>query len=33
LVAGYRVLRITWRQLTREPERVVALLAAALQVG
>jgi very-short-patch-repair endonuclease len=31
LVAGYRVLRITWRQLTRERERVVALLAAVLR--
>jgi very-short-patch-repair endonuclease len=30
LVAGYRVLRVTWRQLTREPERVVAMIAAAL---
>jgi very-short-patch-repair endonuclease len=27
---GYRVIRITWRQLTREPELVVALLARAL---
>jgi very-short-patch-repair endonuclease len=31
LVAGYRVLRITWRQLTREREAVIALLAAALR--
>jgi very-short-patch-repair endonuclease len=31
LVAGYRVLRITWRRLTREPEQVIALLAAALR--
>ncbi len=30
LLAGYRVLRITWRQLTREPETVVAVIAAAL---
>lgn len=30
LLAGYRVLRITWRQLTREPATVVATLAAAL---
>jgi very-short-patch-repair endonuclease len=30
LVAGYRVLRITWRQLTREPESVIATLAATL---
>jgi very-short-patch-repair endonuclease len=32
LVAGYRVLRITWRRLTREPQPVIALLAAALRV-
>ena len=31
LLAGYRVLRITWLRLTREPERVVALIAAALR--
>jgi very-short-patch-repair endonuclease len=30
MLAGYRVLRITWRRLTREPEQVIALLAAAL---
>ena len=30
LLAGYRVLRITWRRLTREPETVVAIIAAAL---
>ena len=30
LVAGYRVLRITWWQLTREPETVIATLAATL---
>jgi very-short-patch-repair endonuclease len=30
LVAGYRVLRITWRRLVREPEAIVAILAAAL---
>jgi very-short-patch-repair endonuclease len=30
LLAGYRVLRITWRQLTREPETVIATIAAAL---
>jgi very-short-patch-repair endonuclease len=29
---GYRVIRLTWRQLTREPEAVVALLARALAV-
>jgi very-short-patch-repair endonuclease len=33
LVAGYRVLRITWRRLTREPEQVIALIAAALRGG
>jgi very-short-patch-repair endonuclease len=32
LAAGYRVLRITWRQLTEEPARVVATIAAALCV-
>jgi very-short-patch-repair endonuclease/predicted transcriptional regulator of viral defense system len=30
LMAGYRVLRVTWRQLTREPELVVAMIATAL---
>jgi very-short-patch-repair endonuclease len=30
---GYRVLRFTWRQLTREPEIVAARLAAALAVA
>ena len=30
LLAGYRVLRITWRGLAGEPERTVALIAAAL---
>jgi very-short-patch-repair endonuclease len=30
LLAGYRVLRITWRRLTREPQQVVAIIAAAL---
>ena len=25
MLAGYRVLRITWRRLTREPEQVIAL--------
>ena len=29
-LAGYRVLRLTWRRLTREPDLVVALLAGAL---
>jgi very-short-patch-repair endonuclease len=32
LAAGYRVLRVTWRQLVEEPERVVAIIAAALAV-
>ena len=32
LVAGYRVLRISWRQLTREPESVIATLAATLVI-
>ena len=30
LAAGYRVIRITWRRLTREPQAVFATLAAAL---
>jgi very-short-patch-repair endonuclease len=30
MLAGYRVLRITWRRLTRESDQVIALLAAAL---
>ena len=30
LQAGYRVIRITWRRLTTEPEAVIATLAAAL---
>jgi very-short-patch-repair endonuclease len=29
-VSGWRVLRITWRQLTQEPEAVVAVISAAL---
>jgi very-short-patch-repair endonuclease len=32
LAAGYRVLRVTWRQLMTEPERVIAVIAAALAV-
>jgi very-short-patch-repair endonuclease len=32
LMAGYRVLRVTWRQLTHEPELVVAMIATALAV-
>ena len=32
LVAGYRVLRITWRELTEEPARVIATIAAGLCV-
>jgi very-short-patch-repair endonuclease len=31
IAAGYRVIRVTWRQLEEEPEAVVATLAAALQ--
>jgi very-short-patch-repair endonuclease len=30
---GWRVIRITWRQLTREPEATVALLASAIAVA
>ena len=30
VAAGFRVVRITWRQLTQEPEAVVARLARAL---
>jgi very-short-patch-repair endonuclease len=30
VAAGYRVIRVTWRQLTRQPEAVVATLATAL---
>jgi very-short-patch-repair endonuclease len=30
LAVGYRVLRVTWRQLTREHETVIATLAATL---
>ena len=30
MLAGYRVLRITWRRLTKEPDQVIALLAAAI---
>ena len=33
MLAGYRVLRITWRRLTREPDQVIAILAGALHVG
>jgi very-short-patch-repair endonuclease len=29
---GYRVIRITWRQLTDEPESVIAAISAALAV-
>ncbi len=28
--AGYRVVRVTWRQMTREPHAVVAMLATLL---
>lgn len=31
--AGFRVIRVTWRQLTREPARVLAQLAQALTIG
>jgi very-short-patch-repair endonuclease len=30
MLAGYRVLRFTWWRLTREPDQVIAILAAAL---
>ena len=30
MLAGYRVLRLTWWRLTREPDQVIAILAAAL---
>ena len=33
MLAGYRVLRITWRRLTREPDQVVATIAAALALA
>ena len=33
VLAGYRVIRITWRQLTEEPLRVAAILAAALSAN
>ena len=33
VLAGWRVLRITWRQITREPERIKRLIAAALRPG
>jgi very-short-patch-repair endonuclease len=32
MLAGYRVLRLTWHRLTREPAEVVALLGAALHL-
>ena len=32
MVAGYRVLRVTWRRLTKEPDQAIALLAAALNM-
>ena len=31
--AGYRVLRITWRQIQHQPEALIATLAASLQAG
>jgi len=33
MLAGYRVLRITWRRLTRKPEQVIALIAGALALA
>lgn len=30
MLAGYRVLRFTWRRITKEPARVIAIIAAAL---
>ena len=33
VLAGYRVLRVTWRQLVREPHAVVARIAGALGAG
>jgi very-short-patch-repair endonuclease len=33
LTLGYRVLRVTWRQLVDEPEAVVALIAAAISAA
>jgi hypothetical protein len=33
LAAGYRVLRVTWRELTEAPDAVVATLASALSRG
>jgi very-short-patch-repair endonuclease len=33
VAAGYRVIRITWRQLTEQPLRVIAILAQALGRG
>jgi len=30
MLAGWRVVRFTWRQITREPERVAATLRALL---
>ena len=33
LLAGYRVLRVTWWRLTREPEQVIALIAGALTLA
>ena len=33
MAAGYRVIRVTWRQLTEEPLAVVAVIATALGRG
>jgi very-short-patch-repair endonuclease len=31
-LAGYRVLRLTWRRITREPDQVIALIAGGLRI-
>jgi very-short-patch-repair endonuclease len=33
ILRAYRVMRVTWRQITREPEALVARVAAALARG
>jgi very-short-patch-repair endonuclease len=33
IAAGYRVIRVSWRQLTQEPLAVVAVIASALNLG
>ena len=32
MLAGYRVMRLTWHRLIREPDEVIALIAAALRI-